>query len=484
MSNVARSSFFNFSANGIRVLLSFATTVLLARSLGANDFGEINLIIGYTMFLHYLWAMGFDHTLAFYIPTFGVEQRPWLAREALRVALAVSTVAALGFIVLGLLLLPPVLQSHGLGHFVLPGLILGGQNWFSAMGAILSGYLRGARDFQALILKDQIIFPGAHLVLTVIVICLFHGGIFAYSIVFAAANLAALIYAGWAVRSSLPARETAEKRREHRTRRAWVGYSIPIALTGAIESLLPWGTVIALGWYLPAASVGQFAVCFRVSVFIQFLLLAVGPIFSPFLAEHFQRKEMNRFRELYHSVNFLCGAWSLVLATVFFVSGDLILRLFGRDYSGATILLGVLLLANLLEGAFGAIKQSLIMTGNSRVNLVNICVAIVVNVIVCLVLIPRFGVLGAGFANFVSYLVMNSLRGFEFYIKFGIGPFNRVQSLYLAVATSCLGALCLWSYEGNLSTWSRASLSAIVLILSGGAALTRLPHLRGQTSAV
>jgi O-antigen/teichoic acid export membrane protein len=483
MASVARDSFFNFFANGVRVVLSFITTVLLARCLGANNFGEINLIIGYTVFLHYFLALGFDHTLAYYLPKFNVDGRPWLAREVLRVALLTSSAMAVVLIGTGVLALPPILRAHGAGQFVLPGIIIATQNWLSAMGAILGGYLRGAKDFRALITKDQILFPAAHLVLSALAIAWLHGGVLTYAWVFALANCIALVYGLWVTFTRISPREPSPKRREFRERRRWLSFSIPIALTGAIEPLLPWGTIMVLGWFLTPSDVGKFSVSFRVAVFIQFFLLAVGPIFAPYLSEHFQRREMSQFKTLYQSVNFFSGLWSAVLASVFFISGDLILKLFGREYSGATALLGILLAANFLEGAFGAIKQSLIMSGKSRVNLVNISVAVALNFSLCIWLIPRLGVVGAAYGNLFGYLAMNLMRCLEFYLVFRIAPYNREQFLFLGAVIAGLCSLCLWTYGGALSMAARIGIVAAILLLSGLAALPKLLAVRGGRSA-
>ena len=493
MDKIKSLTFFNLASNGIRVFLAFLTSLFLARWLGSQGFGEINLILGYTAFLHYFLALGFDHSLAFYLPKFEAENKKVLAREILGVAIKGSILSTLILTLFGLLILPKILRNSGLEHFLLPSLILGLQMSLGSLGAILGGFLRGAKVFSALIFKDQILFPALHLlgVLVVLGCCGYRdgAGVVPYAWIYGSSTLISLFYAAVVVSKHIRTfysgkelhgliapndelLETAAKTGSFKKWKEWFYFSIPLGLMGALEPLLQWGTIVVLGFYLIPGEIGKYSVCMRVGMLIQFCLLAIGPVFSPFLAQLYREKKQKEFKQLYQSVNYFCTLWSLLLGLVLLLTGESVLSVFGKEFPAGYLCFSLLLAGNVIEGSFGTVKFSLIMSGKSHVNTINIGVGIVLNFLFCFLWVPGWGINGAALAGLVSYSAVNILRVSEFYLYFKILPYGKRESYILSTLLLLFGVVISAVYAIGLSPFSKVILCGISLGLLGVFGLT------------
>jgi len=91
----------------------------------------------------------------------------------------------------------------------------------------------------------------------------------------------------------------------------------------------------------------------------------------------------------------------------------------------------------------GNVTVVLLMGGKSSWNLVNTVVAIVLNVGLNLLLIPRFGMEGAAVAWAVSIVVDNLMALAEVWWFLGMRPFGRGYAVVVAAALGCVGGIGL-----------------------------------------
>jgi O-antigen/teichoic acid export membrane protein len=107
------------------------------------------------------------------------------------------------------------------------------------------------------------------------------------------------------------------------------------------------------------------------------------------------------------------------------VYGEALLSVFGERYRTADAALAILGGAMLVATLTGPVDMVLLMAGKSSWNLVNTIVAVVVNVVLNLVLIPPYGVTGAAAAWGASILVNNLLPLAQVWRSVGLHPFGR-----------------------------------------------------------
>jgi O-antigen/teichoic acid export membrane protein len=119
--------------------------------------------------------------------------------------------------------------------------------------------------------------------------------------------------------------------------------------------------------------------------------------------------------------------WPLYLLAI--VYGPQFLALFGRTYDAGYTVLLILAIASLVSAVCGQVDMVLITTGRSSWSLVNGLLAMVVNVSIDLLLIPRYGITGAAIGWAAAIGVANIMPLIQLAVKVRLNPFGRVTFL-------------------------------------------------------
>ena len=128
--------------------------------------------------------------------------------------------------------------------------------------------------------------------------------------------------------------------------------------------------------------------------------------------------------------------WPMYLLVM--VYGPEFLAIFGQAYQAGYAVLIILGVAQLVATACGQVDMVLITTGRSSWSLANGLLAVVVNVSLDLVLIPRYGITGAAIGWAAAIGVINCLSLTQLTVTVRLHPFGR--------GTFIAGALCMASF--------------------------------------
>lgn len=121
--------------------------------------------------------------------------------------------------------------------------------------------------------------------------------------------------------------------------------------------------------------------------------------------------------------------WASVAVCLFMLAvGDPLLRfLYGKEYDGAYSVLMICAFGSIFVGYFKLIAQYNIVNRKQIRNVVLLSISIVVNVILNLLLIPRYGLNGAAFASGVGYF----LSGWIFIIWFAKSNGIKLSEMFM-----------------------------------------------------
>ncbi len=466
-SNVINMSVINMVGNSVRVGTSFITAVFASRWLGAEGYGLFNMIFGYTAFLNYLLTFGFDSSLTYYITRHEQEGQPHLSWATLKFSFSLSLLLGLGVVISLFIFLPKFLLGRPQGGVFLAAILMVLQALFWAIGSILSGFLRGHKIFLPTIVREQIVFPVFHLVFLALAVPVLNLGVTGYAFGYAgAALLSTGLVAFYTVRllNTYP-RLTSEQRKVARDSwYSWLRFSLPVGLTVTLEPLLMWSAIIAAGWYANATEIGHLAVANRLTIFVQFLFIAVTPIFTPYLAGYINDQEA--LKTQYQKVIFWCTKWALLFAFVLLTAGDYVLKLFGSEYSEALLSLVLIMPGSVAEACFGIAKHGLVFAGKNRINVINQIVGLGIAFGGSILLTPRYGGPGTAVAMSMAMLWVNLFRVIIFYSLFRIPPLSRAYVRSVFFASAPLVLLCLMTYKLELRG-SQRLIAAIVAFVVG-----------------
>ncbi len=150
--------------------------------------------------------------------------------------------------------------------------------------------------------------------------------------------------------------------------------------------------------------------------------------------------------------------------------------LLGDGYAGAAMPLTVLALSMLLATFAGPVDMVVLMSGRSRWSMINASVALLVDVVLLLLLVPRFGIAGAAWAWAAAIVVRNLLPLLQVRRLLGAGP---VSGAALAAGGSAIALIGVpLAVVGTIT--ASAVLPTVLTAAAGGTAyLLALWWLRG-----
>jgi len=198
--------------------------------------------------------------------------------------------------------------------------------------------------------------------------------------------------------------------------------------------------VAALGGLAPAA---VYAVAGRFVVLIQFANQGISQSVQPRLAEALATGDRARANHLYQTATgwLVLVTWPINLLVI--QLAPLYLRLFGEGYTAGRDVVVILASAMLVATGCGMVDMVLAMAGRTSWNLVNVLIALAVTIGLDVLLIPRFGALGAAIGLACAMVANNVLPLIQVGRAVGLHPFGRGTRAAALLSLACFGALPL-----------------------------------------
>jgi O-antigen/teichoic acid export membrane protein len=223
-------------------------------------------------------------------------------------------------------------------------------------------------------------------------------------------------------RATSPVRKQVQPRVPPRPQ--WLGSLVRNAMIGwsaAVNEQI--GTLI-LARFASHAEVALFRVATQTSLLLVLGLNAVIMVYAPDLSRSFARKDFPVIQELATKGAVFGLMSALPLAAGYLIFGSQLLSLlFGAQYSDAYLPLVVLTVGQLANGMFGLVMTMAIATRSEGAALKAQLLGASGNVLLCLLLVPSFGAVGAACASAVSLLIWNVFLSRYLLRNFGVRSF-------------------------------------------------------------
>ena len=400
----------------------FGTTIVMTRTVGAAIYGTFVLAKTTALIGSILGNFGMEKGLLYFLPFYKGKgnwnraKGSFLSSTRLTAIFSFTT-AALLFLSADLIAReifrnPPVARAIQVLAFSIPGV------------AFIKLWLSGIQALRALkysVLVDKVIRPVTCLA---VLSLLFMAGLKLSSLVFSEliSVLLAAVLAYYFLRKLFPLiwRET----RAVANRRELLGFSAPLFLMESLNFILMRVDVIMIGIFLMSQQVGIYNAATRVAMLQLIPLASVNSIFAPMIAEYHGRGDLVSLRKNFK----VATRWIFSLAFPFCLFVMLfpapLLRLFGSEFASGSKALIILAVGQLVDAATGPVDYLIMMTGHPKLTLSNSLFLALLNVILNLLLIPRFGIVGAAMATATSIAVVNLLRLAEVYYILKVHPYR------------------------------------------------------------
>jgi PST family polysaccharide transporter len=181
--------------------------------------------------------------------------------------------------------------------------------------------------------------------------------------------------------------------------------SWPLILAGISGMIYMRADQILIGQMLNDKEVGLYSAATRISEIWYFVPAAIASSTLPALVESKKQSAELYHRRLQQITNLLVRVAVVVAVVMTFLSKPIITLLYGHSYEGAWPALSVLIWSGIPNSFGGAWGNWMTVENRTKTMFLFHVNAAVVNVLLNLVLIPRFGIVGSAYATLISYWV-------------------------------------------------------------------------------
>ena len=464
---VAGRSLLVFITKVIGAALSFSIMTILARLFGPKIYGEFRLIHSAIAVISPLTVLGLDIGLTKFV----AQARARGDRAALRTVLTTAGLVAgclacvWAVIIYGLRI--PIASAIFHKPYLAAGLGVGALLIVPlTLLNILKGVSNGCKQ-PHLWTANTLITVGGVFIAAMLGLA-FTGQRSSVALI-AAYTLANGIAAAILLKSlsllGLPSLRRSHQPDDARIRGVFMRFSLTMCLVGLLGTVLGKIDTLMLGMFLSADMVGIYSVGFRLCVLSGIFVTSIGAIYTGVIAEMHMTNRMDAIRRLAASVAKWQSTLTFPLLAILMVFPSSILSVFGSRYREGAVCLCLLAIGRIFSILTAQCSPLLAMCGRERALFFNNAIMILLNVLLNILFIPRYGITGAALATMITRLIVAVLRVVEVRLFFGFFPFSRVLPLlfmFLMVMVTTYGARSLWNHA--LSAFIVAALCTVTCI--------------------
>jgi O-antigen/teichoic acid export membrane protein len=453
---VARGGLANMVGSALAGGTGFAVTWIVARSLGPDQAGAFFASTAAFVLAGGLAKLGTQTGLVYWPSRLRATGRPELLGACLRIGLTPVIVTSL-LLAIGMWLAAPavarttaheaagVIGAHTTGLRVLA--------LFMPLQAMTDALLTATRGYRAMrptVMLDRVLRSALQLLLVAaagVAALWSSGSLPVFALAWAAPYLPVTVLSAYAIRklylASKPPGVTTRRAQRRALRRDFWRFTGPRALASVAQLALQRVDVLlvaALGGLAPAA---VYAVAGRFVVLIQFANQGISQSVQPRLAEALAVGDRETANHLYQTATgwLVLVTWPINLLVI--QLAPLYLRLFGDGYAAGQNVVVILAAAMLVATGCGMVDMVLAMAGRTSWNLVNVLIALAVTIGLDVLLIPRFGALGAAIGLACAMVANNLLPLIQVGRALGLHPFGKGTRAAALLSIACFGALPL-----------------------------------------
>ena len=397
--------------------LTFVTSVVLARLLGAHGLGVYSYIFSWTGLLVIPAILGLDELLVREIAiaknegNYGLLKGllQWTNGVVILVALTVAISAGLVFN-----LISPEAGDSAIFYLALAVLP------FNALGSLRTGAMKGLKRVVLGTIPEALISPLLFLGLIGLGYWVQGDRLSVSLIVWIKVFTTATIFIlGTLWLKKLAPKELASAKAVYRAK-SWLSSSLPLMMLGSMQVMIARSDILMLGAMQGASAVSIYVVVRYGTEFIIFVQTAANNVLSPHIASLVAEGKKAELQRIVSKGSALIFAASLAIGLVLIVFSNQILGLFGSEFTAGRTALLILGVGQLVNTSVGPVGKLLAMGGYEKYTATSVTCSGILNVVLNAWLIPQWGVNGAAIATSTSIILLNLVELFLVRTKLGI----------------------------------------------------------------
>lgn len=418
--------------------LTFVSKVLIARFLGSVDYGMV--ATGFALLNIASWTalIGLHAGVARHLPRYDSSDRKRAVfSSALQIVLVTSVSAGVA-----LFLASPWLATAVFGNpELVPVLrVFSVTIPFASFVKLTDSSIQGLKLSLPKVYLDNITLPVARFALVAVALW-FGFRSAAIAVAYAASFVITALLGFYYLRTRTQLFSWYGEQSMHRE---LLAFSSPLIITAMFSVLLVDLDTFLVGYYWSMSQVGVYNVVYPLANLMTVFLSSFGFIFLPVISTLHRDDRDERLATVYRTVTKWITFVTLPILLVFLLFPGLIIETaFGAEYVDGAFALSILAVGFFVHSILGLGWETLTAIGRTKTVMVVNVVAATANVVINVMLIPKFSIYGAAAATTASYLLLNALYLWRLYADVGIHPFARDWLLPTGVFSGLVGAVYL-----------------------------------------
>lgn len=190
---------------------------------------------------------------------------------------------------------------------------------------------------------------------------------------------------------------------------ALIAIGFPLLLANSSVFLKSWVDTFMIGIYMQPEDVGVYNVALKASLLVNLPLTAINAILAKNIASLHHKGETAELEKFVKRSTALIIGLAVPMGVGLILLRSYLLSMFGAEFVAGGTVLVVLVIGALFNSTVGSVGLVLQMTGAEKIYRNILLFALVLSIILNVLLIPKFGILGAGFSTVLTTLVWNTL---------------------------------------------------------------------------
>jgi O-antigen/teichoic acid export membrane protein len=445
LSRIARGSSLNLVGAAVSSVTNFALTIVVTRGMPQDIAGILFTTTSLVLLAASVGRLGTDTGLVYFISrarSAGAPERirPYI-RAAVRPVLVTAVLMAVALVVASPWLGRSISAQHaGLTTRFL--LVLAVLIPVSALEDVALSATRGLGTMRPNATIEMILRPSVQVVM--VAVAVWAGLTELLAAAWALCYLLALALAWGSLRSRLPRPAPADSPAIDVRREFW-RFSAPRSVASFAQIAMQRLDIILVALIAGPAQAAVYTAATRFVVVGQMARNAVSLAVQPDVAQALHRGDRVEINSLYQ----MSTAWLMLVTWPIYlllsIDGRSLLHVFGHGYAAGTAVLVLLGIAMLVATLCGDVDIMLIMAGRTSWSLANVSIALGLNVVLDLILIPRMDILGAAIGWSVAIIVKNLLALVQVAIVLHLHPLGKASLTTAGLCLATFGVVPLTS---------------------------------------
>ena len=391
----------------VAVALALGVELLLARTLGQEQYGVLSIGLSWLLILSILGSFGMDTALVRFIPDDLAHER--FIQAAGRISYALRAMVCGGIIVgaifaVGVWLIWPESSPTLAPTLLVIAMLVPIQT----ANLHRAGVLQGLKQPVLGLMPDQFIRV-AVLGVSLLAIQFLIGGLNSTN---GALAVGISLLAALAVGQIFIHRNTPHQlglRHPARDPGAFWGTALPLGWMTFMGLFASRADPAIIGWLAGPEEAALFSLADRISNLLLFGLVAVNAIAAPLISELWATDQKKELQRVLSRAAVGIAIYTLPLAVIIVVAAPIVLPYFGPGFEHAYVPLCWLVAGQSVNALAGSVGYLMMMTGNQKKAAQVLTASAVLKIALNLFLVPTWGATGAAVATLATLLFWNVL---------------------------------------------------------------------------